>query len=101
MGRIRKQSNKRKTNYIGEIMKTAISELIWFISDDNGEIDESVKVSEIWEKCKELLEKEKQQIVDASVQANIRKNFSANEPIILGYIKDAEQYYSETFNNKN
>lgn len=43
------------------------------------------------------LEKEKQQIIDASVQANLRYDSSANEPVTLRYINDAEEYYSSTF----
>jgi len=33
MARIRKQSNKRKTNYIGEIMKTAKEKAIQLLSE--------------------------------------------------------------------
>mgnify|MGYP001169658819 CR=1 FL=1 len=41
--------------------QTAIQELKWFVSDGLDNFDESLKVSEIWEKINELLEIEKQQ----------------------------------------
>ena len=45
----------------------------------------------------EWLELEKQQIIDASVQANLRYDSGANEPVVLRYCNDAEQYYKRTF----
>ena len=45
----------------------------------------------------EWLELEKQQIIDASVQANLRYDTGANEPVVLRYCNDAEQYYNRTF----
>jgi 2,4-dienoyl-CoA reductase-like NADH-dependent reductase (Old Yellow Enzyme family) len=42
---------------------TAIEELKWFISDGLDNFDESIKVSEIWEKINELSELEKNQKV--------------------------------------
>lgn len=48
-------------------------------------------------KAKELLEAEKEQIIDASVQANLRYDTGANEPVLLRYCNDAEQYYQITF----
>lgn len=43
--------------------ETAIQQLKWFISDGLDSFDESIKVSEIWEKVNELLELEKNQEV--------------------------------------
>ena len=47
--------------------------------------------------AKEFLEAEKEQIIDASVQANLRYDTGANEPVLLRYCNDAEQYYQQTF----
>lgn len=48
----------------------------------------------------EWLELEKQQIIDASVQANLRYDSGANEPVVLRYCNDAEQYYQNTFKSE-
>lgn len=45
----------------------------------------------------EWLEAEKEQIIDASVQANLRYDTGANEPVLLRYCNDAEQYYQQTY----
>lgn len=80
-----------------------MQEIIWFMSDGCGEIDESVKVSEIWEKAKELLEKEKQQIIDAR-QDGYESTYNSCESGCMGkeiLEGSNEKYYSETFNNKD
>ncbi len=46
-------------------MQTVLTELRFFVSDGNDDFDESIKVSEIWAKINELLEKEKSQILEA------------------------------------
>lgn len=43
------------------------------------------------------LEAEKEQIIDASVQANLRYDSGANEPVVLRYCNDAEQYYNQLY----
>lgn len=58
-----------------------------------SEVFRQVK-SEIEDK---YLEAEKQQIIDASVQANLRYDSGANEPVVLRYCNDAEQYYQQTY----
>jgi len=72
-------------------MKTVIQELKFLISDGLDNIDESVKVSEIWDKIDELIEKEKQQIIDA-----YDKGYQHYAPCYR--INDAEIYYNETYN---
>lgn len=69
-------------------MKTAMQELKLFISDGLNNYDESVKVSEIWGKINELLEKEKQQIIESAKHG---ANFDESP------FKNAEDYYNETF----
>ena len=63
-------------------MKTAMQELKWFISDGLNNFDESIKVSEIWDKLEELLEKEKQQIMDAVIETSMHGETMANEQAI-------------------
>lgn len=70
------------------MIKTAMQELRWFVSDGLDNFDESIKVSEIWEKINELLKMEKQQIIDAY---NENENYMCDGT-------EAEQYYNETFN---
>jgi len=50
---------------------TPMQELHWFVSDGLDNYDESIKVSEIWAKIKELLPKEKQVIeekIDSAIE---------------------------------
>lgn len=67
---------------------TAMQELKWFISDGLDSFDESVKVSEIWEKLNSLLEKEKHQIVAAHF---------TGQPFSATMLHNAEQYYTEMY----
>ncbi len=69
-----------------EKQTTAVSQLRWFISDGLDNYDESIKVSEIWEKINELLPIEHQQIEDAYDSA-----------IMKGRQEDGKQYFIETF----
>lgn len=76
--------------------QTAMQELKWFISDGLNNFDESVKVSEIWDKVEELVEQEKQQIIDAW-ENGYEHGACVNED------KDkyhGNQYYKERFNGK-
>ena len=50
--------------------QTALQELRFFVSDGLDDFDESIKVSEIWLKINQLLEKEKQQIKEAYIQGD-------------------------------
>ena len=70
--------------------QTAMQELRFFVSNGLNDYDESIKVSEIWNKINQLLEKEKQQIKDAY----------NSERDLLSRIEDssaAEEYYQETY----
>jgi hypothetical protein len=71
-------------------MKTAMQEIRWFVSDGLDGFDESIKVSEIWEKINELLEFEKQNIIDAYIAG--RNNVIYKNNIL------PLRYYKETFN---
>ena len=77
-------------------MKTALTKLIETVDEminNGGDPDLlSVKVH-----LENSIESEKQQIIDASVQANLRYDSCANEPVILRYCHDAEQYYNRTY----
>ena len=77
-------------------MKTALTKLIETVDEminNGGDPDLlSVKVH-----LENSIESEKQQIIDASVQANLRYDTGADEPVLLRYCNDAEQYYQITF----
>jgi hypothetical protein len=70
-------------------MKTAIQELIEFI-DDKFIVSNSPQISSIYYKAQELLEKEKQHIIDAA-----SNHCYPTEGEALMY---AEQYYNQTYN---
>ena len=86
-------------------MKTAMKELLEFVKYkiNNDPATEYGRVySEVFRQVKneieyKYLEAEKEQIIDASVQANLRYDTGANEPVLLRYCNDAEQYYQITF----
>lgn len=60
------ERNTMYANTIKMSKQTVLQELKWFLSDGLNNFDESIKVSEIWTKINELLEKEKQQLLIAS-----------------------------------
>jgi hypothetical protein len=72
-------------------METAMQELKWFVSDGLDNYDEGIRVSQIWNKINELMEKEKQQIAQA--WDDHKYNKWGNENTIV----DGEHYYNETF----
>jgi hypothetical protein len=85
--------------------QTAMQKLKWFVSDGLDCFDESIKVSEIWEKINELLEIEKQQIIDAynkgCSEIHLYYEFIKDENITQTKEPfSAEQYYNEQFKNK-
>ena len=51
-------------------MKTPIQELIWLMCDGTDNIDESVKISEVWDWAHKYLEKEKQFAFDCFQAGN-------------------------------
>jgi hypothetical protein len=65
-------------------MKTAMQELIEWI-----ESNEIVYNKELILKLKELLEKEKEQIIDA---------YYGNIDGVFGYREEGEEYYNQTYN---
>ena len=79
-------------------MKTALTQLIekWEAERGNYIPNAPIYAAFIAE-AKEFLEAEKEQIIDASVQANLRYDTGADEPVLLRYCNDAEQYYQITF----
>ena len=83
-------------NHIADMKK--IQEMV---KSKNLDKDLEVTILESIEGCIEnaesFLETEKEQIIDASVQANLRYDTRANEPVLLRYCNDAEQYYQITF----
>ena len=87
-------------------MKTAMQKFISGI--DTYETDETMTIIDRMERAENfievlrkraylLLEAEKQQIIDASVQANLRYDSGANEAVVLRYCNDAEQYYNQKY----
>ena len=69
-----------------------MQKLRFFVSDGLNDFDESVKVSEIWEKIKELLKEEKEQIIKA-VDYGYELDYSDDDNT---YTK-GEEYFYETF----
>ena len=69
-----------------------MQKLRFFVSDGLNDFDESVKVSEIWEKIKELLKEEKEQIIKA-VDYGCELDYSDDDNT---YTK-GEEYFYETF----
>lgn len=94
-------------------MKTAMQWLIEFIDSEilsNNHYDDSPRLklgaSMAKVRAEQLLEKEKQQIIDVVV--NVVKLGTEREGFLLFteddrmlITQDAEQYYNETFNDKN
>ena len=78
-------------------MKTALTQLIEDVSSMAQGLNEDELLAYFNRRAKELLKSEKEQIIDASVQANLRYDTGANEPVLLRYCNDAEQYYQQTF----
>ena len=79
-------------------MKTALTQLIEKWESELGSYIPNAPIYKAFiTDAKELLEAEKEQIIDASVQANLRYDTGANEPVLLRYCNDAEQYYQITF----
>ena len=78
--------------------QTVLQELRWFVSDGLNNFDESIKVSEIWDKINELLEKEKQQIKDAYLQGN-EDGFHSTESMADYEIEGRSDYVSEIYYN--
>jgi hypothetical protein len=70
-------------------MKTAMQELIEFI-DDKFIVSNSPQISSIYYKSQELLEKEKEQIMNAV-------SYGCSD---WGSSKDEEKYYNQTYNKK-
>jgi hypothetical protein len=70
-------------------MKTAMQELIEYLESRYFEYE----ISSILLKSKELLEKEKEQIINAYNQADLEGYFQKTYP------KYAEEYYKQTYNN--
>ena len=79
-------------------MKTALTQLIEKWESELGSYIPNAPIYKAFiTDAKEFLEAEKEQIIDASVQANLRYDTGANEPVVLRYCNDAEQYYQITF----
>ena len=72
-------------------MKTAIQELIEFI-DDKFIVSNSPQISSIYYKAQELLEKEKEQIIDFAYE--ILKTSDEHQS---GYVS-IEEIYNQTYN---
>ena len=71
-------------------MKTAMQELIEFI-DDKFIVSNSPQISSIYHKAQELLEKEKEQIMNSYWDGG--QDVPSTE-------KRCEQYYNETYNQQ-
>ena len=86
--------------------KTALQELIEFVNEMkttqtliNGCDIETIHIPSLLHKCKEMVEKEKKQMVDAIVSA-IGLNHAS--PTDDNTLEDFEKYYSQTYtSNKN
>ena len=82
-------------------MKTAIQEAIDFVNELNDKDTSEFNYyhSAIIEKLNELLEKEKEQIIEAQVVARITSDLVKNNATKKVYKKWAEEYYNQTYNN--
>ena len=78
--------------------QTVLQELRFFVSDGLNDFDESIKVSEIWVKINQLLEKEKQQIKDAYIQGD-EDGFHSTESQADYEIEGRSDYLSEKYFN--
>jgi hypothetical protein len=76
--------------------QTVLQELRFFVSDGLNDYDESIKVSEIWDKINQLLEKEKQQIKDAYLQGD-EDGFHSTESQADYEIEGRSDYVSEQY----
>ena len=77
-------------------MKTAMQELlVWVRATLPMDLDTPILIEQ---KIKSLLEKEKQQMVDATVQYLIKHRGMYSEQSILTAVELSEQYYNETSN---
>ena len=76
---------------ITPLAETAMQKLKWFVSDGLNNFDESVKVSEIWDEIKRLLEVEKREIRDAF------DNGQANWDVKCQDYKDGNEYFNKSF----
>jgi hypothetical protein len=76
--------------------QTVLQELRFFVSDGLNDYDESIKVSEIWDKINQLLEKEKQQIKDAYSQGD-EDGFHSTESQADYEIEGRSDYVSEQY----
>ena len=76
--------------------QTVLQELRWFVSDGLDNFDESIKVSEIWTKINELLDKEKQQIKDAYMQGD-EDGFHSTESQSDYENEGRSKYFSEKY----
>ena len=72
-------------------MKTAMQELIEYFNE-RPEYDKTSEGYELIEKAKQLLEKEKEQIIEAVNYGNKQDHYDATEFELSNY------YYNETFN---
>ena len=68
-------------------MKTAIEQLIYFI--EGTQLPKEGAANHIYEKAKELLKEEKEQIIDA---------YYGKINGVFGYREEGEQYYNQTYN---
>lgn len=75
--------------------QTAMRQLKWFISDGLCKYDESITVSEIWNKLNCLLQIEKEQILDAHIEG---QRVFDKHPHTQWTNDQAEHYYNETYN---
>ncbi len=78
------------------LKQTVLQELRFFVSDGLDNFDESVKVSEIWEKINELLDKEKQQIKNAYLQGD-EDGFHSTESVSDYEIEGRSEYVAEKY----
>lgn len=78
-------------------MNTALTQLIEDVNSMAQGLNEDELLAYFNRRAKEFLEAEKKQIIDASVQANLRYDTGANEPVVLRYCNDAEKYYQQTY----
>ena len=76
-------------------MKTVMQELIdW--SYENDKPDCAIEAYDVIKKAKDLLEKEKEQIIEAHADGSEDLNF--NGEITERGLKNAEYYYNQTYN---
>jgi hypothetical protein len=77
-------------------MKTAMQELlVWVRATLPMDLDTPILIEQ---KIESLLDKEKEQMVDAVVQYLIKHRGLYTEEYILQTVELSEQYYNETFN---